>query len=116
MKTKPNWKTNGKAFFASFSAGRAVIGDIMVGQIPTGEWISGSKLLGQSQFPQGYFALKAETPKFPTRVEAEADAVKLAEKSIARQFEMQQYLFDLDKKSPWKNTPAPVASNLEFHS
>lgn len=113
MNTKLNWVTNGKASFLNFSAGRAVTGIAMVGQTPKG-WVSGARLLGRQSCEQGYYLNKAETTVFGTREEAEADALRLAEVSIQKDCELKQYLFDLDKKSPWKNSVAPALTPIKF--
>jgi len=117
MKNELNWETNGKAFFLQFSAGRSVIGTCMVGATPDGQWVSGALLLGARQCEQGYYKLQAETPKFSTREEAEADAMKLAGVCVDRNFDVLQYIYEGDtKRSPWKNTPAPVKTEIKFES
>lgn len=86
----------------------------MVGQFAGGQWVSGSRLLGDRPCGRGYYKLKEEAPLFENRELAEEYARKLAIESVQANFETELYLADLDKKSPWKNTPTPILNPVTF--
>ena len=107
--SKINWKSNGKADFATFTAGD-LHGEVLVAKVADG-WVAGARVLGQlgsNLKGAGYFTEGAATKRFASREEAEAAAATFATIATDAVNALRKFINDTNSSLTIKNQPVVV--------